>query len=134
MFFFNDTTPTGIYTYLHTLSQHDALPILAEILAVQEDRRHRHNLARLNLRLEQAAVNRGVGDARVDDAHQIERLHDVRAVLAREREIGFEMIVAVQRAHLVQHLGRSLGGMTPDLQQRRSDEHTSELQSLMRTS
>src|SRR3546814_14886184 len=28
-FFFNDTSTTEIYTYLHTLSLHDALPILA---------------------------------------------------------------------------------------------------------
>src|SRR3546814_16066299 len=27
-FFFNDTATTEIYTYLHTLSLHDALPIL----------------------------------------------------------------------------------------------------------
>src|SRR3546814_1536566 len=127
-------------------------PALAEILAIQEDRRHRHDLTRLDLRLKQTAVDRGVGDARVDDAHQIERLHDVGAVLARQREIGFEMIVAVERADLLQHLGRGLGGVAPDLQQRedergefmaerdareahgRSEEHTSELQSLMRNS
>src|SRR3546814_9016516 len=115
---------------------------------MQEDRRHRHGLTRLALRLRQTAVDRGVGDARVDDAHQIERLHDVGAVLARQREIGFEMIVAVECADLLQHLGRGLGGVAPDLQQRvdergefmaerdarRSEEHTSELQSLMRTS
>src|SRR3546814_11322315 len=29
IFFFNDTAPTEIYTYFHTLSLHDALPILA---------------------------------------------------------------------------------------------------------
>src|SRR3546814_11168467 len=28
LFFFNDTATTEIYTYLHTLSLHDALPIL----------------------------------------------------------------------------------------------------------
>src|SRR3546814_11585857 len=28
LFFFNDTAPPEIYTYLHTLSLHDALPIL----------------------------------------------------------------------------------------------------------
>src|SRR3546814_2572256 len=28
-FFFNDTATTEIYTYLHTLSLHDALPILS---------------------------------------------------------------------------------------------------------
>src|SRR3546814_17298705 len=30
-FFFNDTATTEIYTYLHTLSLHDALPISAAI-------------------------------------------------------------------------------------------------------
>src|SRR3546814_13001635 len=29
VFFFNDTATTEIYTYLHTLSLHDALPICA---------------------------------------------------------------------------------------------------------
>src|SRR3546814_20605904 len=29
-FFFHDTSTTKIYTYLHTLSQHDALPIYRE--------------------------------------------------------------------------------------------------------
>src|SRR3546814_13430768 len=29
VFFFNDTATTEIYTYLHTLSLHDALPIFA---------------------------------------------------------------------------------------------------------
>src|SRR3546814_17436824 len=29
-FFFNDTAPTEIYTYGHTLSLHDALPIVFE--------------------------------------------------------------------------------------------------------
>src|SRR3546814_525073 len=32
-FFFNDTATTEIYTYLHTLSLHDALPISAVVLA-----------------------------------------------------------------------------------------------------
>src|SRR3546814_19818511 len=31
-FFCNDAEATEIYTYLHTLSRHDALPILAEII------------------------------------------------------------------------------------------------------
>src|SRR3546814_18881742 len=29
-FFFNDTAPTETYTYLHTLSLHDALPIYSD--------------------------------------------------------------------------------------------------------
>src|SRR3546814_13271106 len=40
---------------------------------------------------------------------------------ARQREIGFEMIVAVERADLLQHLGRGLGGVAPDLQQREDE-------------
>src|SRR3546814_17097814 len=31
LFFFNDTATTEIYTYLHTLSLHDALPISLEM-------------------------------------------------------------------------------------------------------
>src|SRR3546814_12785832 len=42
-------------------------PALADILAIQEDRRHRHDLTRIDLRLKQTAVARGVGDARVDE-------------------------------------------------------------------
>src|SRR3546814_3395503 len=33
MFFFNDTATTEIYTYCHTLSLHDALPIYAAEVA-----------------------------------------------------------------------------------------------------
>src|SRR3546814_19235306 len=35
-FFFNDTATTEIYTYLHTLSLHDALPISSITLAALE--------------------------------------------------------------------------------------------------
>src|SRR3546814_11531466 len=41
-FFFNDTAPTEIYTYAHTLSLHDALPIFLQlsdyVLRVAPDR------------------------------------------------------------------------------------------------
>src|SRR3546814_11703033 len=33
VFFFNDTATTEIYTYLHTLSLHDALPISSRIFS-----------------------------------------------------------------------------------------------------
>src|SRR3546814_19922946 len=33
IFFFNDTATTEIYTYLHTLSLHDALPICDRVAA-----------------------------------------------------------------------------------------------------
>src|SRR3546814_19152919 len=35
VFFFNDTATTEIYTYLHTLSLHDALPILVNVAGLQ---------------------------------------------------------------------------------------------------
>ena len=54
----------------------------AEELAVQEDRRHGHDLARFDLGLEQAAVDGHVADARVQHRHQVQRLHHVRAVVA----------------------------------------------------
>src|SRR3546814_774000 len=38
-FFFNDTAPTAIYTYLHNLSLHDALPISQDFDAVDHLRR-----------------------------------------------------------------------------------------------
>src|SRR3546814_2201105 len=43
-FFFNDTATTVIYTYVHTLSLHDALPICAEavVIAPGEKRRIAH--------------------------------------------------------------------------------------------
>src|SRR3546814_13254375 len=36
-FFFNGTAHTGIYTYGHTLSLHDALPISCAVLAYDTD-------------------------------------------------------------------------------------------------
>src|SRR3546814_7295020 len=37
IFFFNDTTTTEIYTYLHTLSLHDARPISDQLAVVVDD-------------------------------------------------------------------------------------------------
>ena len=56
---------------------------LVEQLAVEEHGRHGHHLARVDLVLEQRAVDRDVGDVRVEHAHEVERLHHVGAVLAR---------------------------------------------------
>src|SRR5690606_21244239 len=96
-------------------------PALAEILPIEEDCRHGHHLASLDLALEEAAVDCRVRYARIDDAHQVQGLYDVGAILARERKIGLEMIVALKRANLVDHLGRDLGRMAPDLQQRQHE-------------
>src|SRR3546814_5977474 len=49
MFFFNDTATTEIYTYGHTLSLHDALPISGVHQRERRtaDRRHRRGTVRL---------------------------------------------------------------------------------------
>src|SRR3546814_12016088 len=77
-FFFNNTATTEIYTYVHTLSLHDALPILSAQIAT----------------------------------------HDGKAIGQQRRDLGpHEAIlrISVESLH-------------------RSEEHTSELQSLMRIS
>src|SRR3546814_2665409 len=86
-FFFNDPATTEIYTYGHTLSLHDALPIS---LFRRGARRDRDGADRL------APVARRMGVHRQRHADE-DRLHRPRL-------------------------------------RRRSEEHTSELQSLMRTS
>src|SRR3546814_6321013 len=90
VFFFNDTTTTEIYTYGHTLSLHDALPI-SPIFGQVAQRGH------------EVAVRRLVVD--------------------QDRE-GFRLVAPVlQPVEAV--VGDQVG---------RSEEHTSELQSLMRIS
>jgi hypothetical protein len=54
----------------------------------------------------------------VEHAHEVERLHHVGAVLAGEREEGLEHVVAVERAHLLDHSGVRLGRVAADLEQR----------------
>src|SRR3546814_16268180 len=87
-FCFNDTATTEIYTYLHTLSLHDALPISFDII---------DNLA--------------VVEGRNADTD----LQEARSVGEVGRETLGERIIS-------------------DLIFARSEEHTSELQSLMRIS
>src|SRR3546814_8102537 len=61
-FFFTDTATTEIYTYLHTLSLHDALPIL---LAHQPqhlgERREHHGVVALGARLAPQRLAGGAG-------------------------------------------------------------------------
>jgi hypothetical protein len=62
----------------------------AEGLAVEEHGGHGHDLALLHLLLEQPAVDRHVAHARVEHRHQVQRLHDVRAVVAGQAHPGLE--------------------------------------------
>src|SRR3546814_4329325 len=90
--FFNDTATTEIYTDLHTLSLHDALPISAKALPVQAG--HARDTASCNI----AQAKTGF------------------------RATGRSLVEGRSR-----HAGTSAHGS-------RSEEHTSELQSLMRIS
>ena len=106
---------TGIQLCEDLLDVHPALP---ERLTIQEDSGDRHDLARIDFILERAALDCDMADPGVQHAHQIQRLHNIRAVLARQREIAFKGIVAVQRPDMLDDLLRQLGRMTADLEQR----------------
>lgn len=97
------------------LQRHAAL---VEQLAVQVHGGHRHDLAGLYFFLEPGAIDGHVLDARVEHGRQVQRLHHVRAVLARQREIGFELVIAIQVLHLLDQLGGGLGRVAAHLQQR----------------
>lgn len=92
---------------------------MAEHLAVEEHRRHRHDLALVHFALEQGAVDHHVLDARVQNRHQVQRLHDIRAVMTRERDVGLESqrLRGVDGANLLDEFGIHLGWMAADLQQ-----------------
>jgi len=81
---------------------------LAEQFAVQEHGGDCHYFPRVDLVLEQCAVDGGVGDARVEHRHQVQRLHDIRAVLAGLREITFERVVPIKLADLIKQRLRCL--------------------------
>jgi hypothetical protein len=62
-----------------------------------------------------AAVDRDMLDARVEHAHRVQRLDGVRAALAMQRHVGFEAVVAGQRADLRRQrlVDASPGGRRP---------------------
>src|SRR3546814_15095802 len=107
-FFFNDTAPPGIYTYVHTLSLHDALPICL-VGAGQDD----HRCAPLAL----------VGD------HQL--AHDPRHLVgpAEDQRVARLDHGAPPPPELLDLL---VDGVRDEAD--RSEEHTSAVQSLMRIS
>src|SRR3546814_3218657 len=102
-FFFNDTATTEIYTYLHTLSLHDALPIFLDV------------------------------DAKL----LVVRLHERGTIGKRCRELDLvRLLEALVHVEVVLRIRRVLlEGVELDalvLHTHRSEEHTSEIQSLMR--
>jgi hypothetical protein len=83
----------------------------------EEHRRHRHDAARLDLLLEQRAVDHGRLDVRVEHRHQVERLHHVRAVVAGQRDEGLEAEAAFDAPDLRDQRLVDLGRMAAGLQQ-----------------
>src|SRR3546814_6592123 len=57
MFFFNDPATTHIYTYLHTLSLHDALPICSSTVAGSSRRGRPTRFSRIHARTAVLAAN-----------------------------------------------------------------------------
>src|SRR3546814_19597207 len=112
VFFFNVPATTEIYTYLHTLSLHDALPI--SLLALVR------------------AIVDGTAEVAAD---RNARVRDPRApghvVALRVRRRAADVVALVVAGH---QLHRQVVGEVRGPGQRRSEEHTSELQSLMRIS
>src|SRR3546814_9725742 len=108
------TPTTEIYTYGHTLALHDALPILTAL--VGRIKRERPGVPVI-------VFPRGAGD----DDDRLDRFDPERT--ERGRGVDFPDI---GRRHLLQD------GLEPLVQpskcRQRSEEHTSELQSLMRIS
>ena len=93
---------------------------LREGLAIQINRRHSHDLTIIDFLLVKRAINGDMFDVGVERAHEIERLHDIRAILAGQREISLEHKCALQIADLLQHSRIFLGRMTTHLQQRQN--------------
>src|SRR3546814_8946203 len=126
VFFMKKTATTEIYTYRHTLSLHDARPISVLQFKRHGPRRPQRRLHRPAAGGAGAGADRAAGRLRLLAAPLALAGRRRRAVAAAHREHGLlggdhrdPGAGAVRHRHL--HGGRS-------------EEHTSELQSLMRTS
>ena len=95
-------------------------PPLAERLAVQIDRRHRHHLAAFDLGLKHRAIDHGVLDPGIDHRHEIQGLHHVGTTLAGQRHEGLEAVLALERTDLLDHRRIDLGRIAAGLQQRQN--------------
>ncbi len=85
--------------------------------AVQAHAGHGHDLTRVHFVLEQRAIDHGVRDAGIEHGHHVQRLHHVRAVVAGQRYVGFEMQAGRQRLDLRNHVSLELGRIAAGLQQ-----------------
>src|SRR3546814_5453310 len=130
-----DTATTVIYTYCHTVSLHDALPIYAG------NREHRHaaGAAVLQLALELAAIEFALAQHLAEflprlDAGLVADQGVEQALFRRQLGAGGDLLAALLAGHgqrAFQQVTHDLFDIAADI---RSEEHTSELQSLMRIS
>src|SRR3546814_8989514 len=120
---FKDTATPEIYTYVHTLSRHDALPI-AEGKA-HEHVGQAHTLARLLLSDVREAVSQIRGNDAIDMSATLLPLADNVPGLRIDMVMPKPFLLDdPERAHVLLRCTQEI----------RSEEHTSELQSLMRIS
>ena len=91
---------------------------VVEGLAVEEGRWDRHHVARFDFVLEGSAFDQRGRDARIFKRQQRQRLHHVRTVVAREREIHLEVEIAFEPAHLFEQVRIDLGRVSTGPQQR----------------
>jgi hypothetical protein len=89
----------------------------ATISSIEKHHRHGHHLALRHFVLEQGAVDHRALDAGIQHGHQVEGLHDIRAVMAGQRDKGLEAEYALDRLDLTDQFGIDLGWMTAGLQQ-----------------
>ena len=67
--------------------------------------------------MEQRTVDGDVTDIRVEHSHQVQCLNYIGAILAGQREIGFEVVFAVEVLDLLDDVRRGLGRVTAYLEQ-----------------
>src|SRR3546814_21162584 len=133
-FFFNHTATTEFYTYLHTLSLHDALPLFNRILPLFQEicsARWMHMRPKIIQILDNSAGDI-IPHHRRGHAYGLGDAIGIRAPMAFYHQAvqpqKHRSIVVVWVQMHLQHPKRR------PRHQERSEEHTSELQSLMRIS
>src|SRR3546814_7418044 len=122
MFFFYDTATPEIYTYVHTLSLHDALPIAGcERFTVM--RKEPLHLRPAIVRLHGGGGNREAG-----------RMRGPRRCTRHRARAGSAGVALLAVRHGMTIVPVILSGGSGTRLWPRSEAHTSELQSLMRNS
>ena len=91
---------------------------VVEGLAVEEGRGDRHHVARFDFVLEGSAFDQRGRNARIFKRQQRQRLHHVRTVVTRKREIHLEVEIAFEPANLFEQVRIDLGRVSTGPQQR----------------